>query len=242
MYRVVIAALLGWLSIMSIAMCDHGAVDEKEPVVKRYPAPQAVFEELREANQRGDWRSVYFLCTKQGQRDLVFEAVYLTGLRGGQTLEAMNEAKDKFGASDAELEKTYFEAYKNKHGHDDVIDKYLAKLNQYLESEAKGSEGSWPDKEGEAAHAFPPDRDLLRQTAYDATKHKVEFYVAIKEIDGRKHPPLIIGKLEQLVIHGDTATGHARISSEPTSGESSVPYDKPYKFRKVSGGWLIDTP
>ena len=93
--------------------------------------------------------------------------------------------------------------------------------------------------------ALPNDEELNRQALFDATKDKVGFFAAVHKILEKDRKPNVIGELEQVAIDGDTATGRVEITIVPQPGESPPVVDKNYKtfkFRRVNGGWLLDSP
>lgn len=221
--------------------------------MKVYSSPDAVFDAYRQAHRSGNWRSFYFLFTLEVQRDMVFEAQFACGEVDGPALEAIQK---KLGPTETETGKKYFEAYKRKHGHGEVIDKFLAKAIPHWEAKDREAAGAkaeaagtaTPPEEAALVEALPNDEELNRQAIYDATKDKVGFFEEVQKVLENGRNSNIIGDLRQVDIKDDKATGRAEITIVPTPGEtppksggSRPPYDKPFKFRRINGGWLLDS-
>jgi len=78
-------------------------------------------------------------------------------------------------------------------------------------------------------------------------KDKAGFFDAVAKLRVDTIDPL--GDLTQVAIKGNTATGRAKKTLIPMPGESPTPpgsappvYEKTVEFRRINGGWLIDTP
>ena len=231
--------------------CYEITAEQKEPTMQAYSSPNAVFDAYRQAYQRRDWRTLYFLFTPKVQRDMVFEAYFACGELDDPKLKAVQKT---FGCSEAALRKRYLEEYKRKHGHNEEIDKYLAEIEKATADAESNKRGAEPTKKeisdmapspAEAAvNALPNDEDLLRQVLYDLTKDKVGFFTAVQEVLEKRRKLNVIGDLEEVTIKGDTATGRAKITIVPKPGESPPKVDKidkTFKFRRVDGGWLLDS-
>ena len=214
---------------------------------KRYESPKAVFTAYREARRDGDVRKIFSLWTPKVQDTAVFESFFACGERGGadtitgHTAEA-NEISQLFGKyiDGRTLEEDYYKEYKKKHGVD--LKKFMTEHQH--------------DK---APVTPPPQDDQLWQDAVAAhIKDKAGFVAAVakhfKERDAKRHtePPVLpLGDLEHLAVHGDTASGTAKETILPyvaggesplKPGETPPVYEKPFKFRRMDGGWLIDSP
>ncbi|REK19457.1 MAG: hypothetical protein DWQ37_01275 [Planctomycetota bacterium] len=237
----------GVLVLLLLSGCPESAAQQKEAEATVYASPNAVFDAYRHAYNNQDWRSLYFLCTRELQQELVFEAAFKC-YEVGDADSATRRIEEKFGASEADLTKKYYESYKRKHGHGDVIDKYLAKAIPHLEAKAGSgveTDESQFSEEAAAVKALPADKELQIQAVYDATKDKVGYFAAVQEMVQSGRKPNVIGDLKELVVDGDTATGHATILKRPGPRESKQTdstYDKRFKFRQLNGGWLVDLP
>lgn len=250
MYRSAVFLLLACISTASLSAGDDGTAEHKEPGMKRYSSPNAVFDAYRQAYRSGDWRTFYFLFTTKAQRDLVFEANFACEDAGGAKFESLKKIRQELGAREAALGKRYLEEYKRKHGHAEAIDKYLAKAVPYWESKNKGTGASKtgesdaiPAADKAAVDDLPVDEELARAALYDATKDKVGFFTAVQKVLGEDRKANIIGDLEQVAVKGDKATGRAKITILPTRGESrpaAETIDKTFEFQRVNGGWLLD--
>ncbi len=217
--------------------------------MKAYSSPTEVFDARRQAVRSGDWRAYYSLLTPEVQRYMPFETQFVCIMRNDPTLQAIQK---KFGPTEAAAGKRYWEAYKRKHGHAELIDKALAKAIPYWESKNKGAGGTEtgqagmvpPPPESAAMDALPKDEELSRQAIYDATKDKVAFFAEVQKFIQKDRKPNIIGDLEQVTIKGDTATGHAKITILPQPGDSLQKVrktDKTFKFRRINGSWLLNS-
>jgi hypothetical protein len=99
---------------------------------------------------------------------------------------------------------------------------------------------------------------LWRDAIVAHVKDKAGFFEAVvkylHERSAKRHderPVSPLADLEDLDVRGDTATGHAKETIVPNvaGGESPlVPgrspqiYEKPFAFRRINGGWLLDSP
>lgn len=253
MYRGGLLLLPLYISTLSLSACHEGTAKQKEPVMKVHSSPTEVFDAYRQAYRSGDWRTVYFMSTSEVQRNMVYEAEFVCVAAKDPAIKAIQKV---FSPTEGMVGKRYWEEYKRKHGHAEVIDKCLAKAIPYWELKDKGAGGTEagqagtapPPPECAAMDALPKDEELFRQALYDATKDKVGFIAEVQKLDRKRRKPDIIGDLEQVTIKDDTATGQARITGVPQPGESPrkpgqapAVYEKPFKFRKVSGGWLLDS-
>lgn len=195
---------------------------------------------------------MFFLHTQEAQRYLVFGARFACEDGGGPALEAIQK---KFGPTEAAFGKRYFEEYKRKHGYADAIDKFLAKAVPYWESKekaggakAEGLGAPKPPEEAAIVDALQKDEEIARNALYDATKDTAGFFAEVQEILEKGRKPEVIGDLEQVVIMDDTASGRAEITiglaptSEPAKSPPKVEKTcRTYKFRRVNGGWLLDS-
>jgi hypothetical protein len=198
----------------------------------RYQSPKAVFDAYREAHARRDARTIFSLLTPHARDDAVFESLFscmerqgadaITGRRS--EAEEIGRIVGKYFDSPA-AENDYNKQYKKKHGtgpktspHDDQ---------------------SWYD----VVTAHVKDKAGLVEAV---AKH-------FEDIAAKRHeenPISPLGDLENLVVRGDTATGSAKETilrriasgeSPPKAGGPPSTHDKPFKFRRVNGGWLLDS-
>jgi hypothetical protein len=98
-----------------------------------------------------------------------------------------------------------------------------------------------------------PDKAEYAQVAeflYQHVSDPVAFFTEMNTVlHDAGHPPELPGGLHDLAVSGDTATAHATIAIRGIKGEPGKP-DRPFAhpaessfhFRKLNGGWLIDTP
>jgi hypothetical protein len=232
-----------------IFSASHVSLAEEEPP-KPYPSPTAVFDAYRQAYRSSDWRTFYLLFTPEAQRDLLFGANIACEDAGGAKLKSLKAVQEKFGPDEAQFGKMYFEAYKQKHDHAELIDKFLAKAVPFWKSKKNAGAGpkaeeatTPPPEEAAAIDALPKDDELGRQALYGATKDKIGFFVSVQTILEKDRRPNDIGDLEQLIIKDDTAEGSAKVTIMPGSGESPEvrKIEKTFKFRRVNDGWLLDS-
>jgi hypothetical protein len=223
-------ALLVPLCLLTASCVSSG--DDKTP--KRYASPIAVFDAYRKARDKRDSRVVFSLLTPEAQNDAVFESFFACMEQGSK--EMGPNISQYVGIGIATLEDDYEKQYKEKHGID------LAKVRAGHENDPK--------------FVPPPhDEQLWRNAVASHVKDKAGFCEAVaKHFDERaanrheENPVWPLGDLEHLVVQGDTATGSAKETILPRGGESPLKpgqsppiYQKPFKFRQVNGGWLLDS-
>jgi hypothetical protein len=233
----------------------HPSPKEADPGPERktYSSPNAVYDAYCLAVRTEDWRTLYFLHTPEAQRDMVFEAVFVCLMHDSEKPHPLISVQEEYGASEAAFGKRYYEGYKKKHGHAELIDRYLAKAIPHWESNDKGAGGSEtaqndttePPPEFAAVSALPKDDELTRQALFDATKDKVRFFAEVQKIVSEGRKPTVFGQLEHIIIKGDTATGQARLTFSPSPGsmkQDVTESDRTIKFRRINGSWLMDGP
>jgi hypothetical protein len=249
MHQRVLLGLLACISMVLLSACRRDTPDQKEPVLKTHSSPNAVFDAYRQAARSGDWRAFYFLFTPEAQRDMVFEAEFVCGVRNDPALKVIQK---RFGPAEAAVGQRYWKEYKRKHGHAEVIDTFLLKAIPYWERKEQlggGKEtaqaGTVPrPPESAVMDDLPDDEELLRQAVYDATKNKVAYFAEVQKLVGKGRKPNIVGDLEQVAIKGDTATGRVTITvvpQPPDSPQKIDKFDKTFKLRRINGGWLLDS-
>ena len=89
----------------------------------------------------------------------------------------------------------------------------------------------------------PHDDQLWRDVVVANVKDKAGFFEAVAKLS-EKDPVWPVGDLEQVVVQSDTATGRAKLTFVPSAGEPRPTVDKidkTFKFRRVNGGWLLDS-
>jgi hypothetical protein len=194
------------------------SADDKAP--KRYSSPTAVFDAFREARDKRDWRKVFPLLTPEAQSYAVFESFFeCTELGSKRTGDAVPKYVDL-----ATLTEDYHKAYKKKHG---------IGLD---EAEAK-----YKNEPTDANR--PHDTELWSDVVVAHVTDKVGFCEAVAKLS-EKEPVWPLGDLEQLAVHGDTATGKAKLTlvRQPRGSPPAVDkIDKTYRIRKTDGGWLLDS-
>ncbi len=243
------AASLSLLFLSTVSCAGSGGNAPR----RRYPSPDAVFDAYRQANKTGDWQSFYFLFTPQVQRDMVFEAYFACGEVGGDRGAKLEAIQRKFALAETAVRSRYLEAYKRKHGHAEEIDRFLAEIGKATDEAGSKQQGTRPTKKGTdsaapspaeaAVNALPKDENLFREVLYDLTNDKVGFFVAVERALEKGRKRSVIGDLEHVNTKGNAATGRAKMTILPASGESpATPYtiEKAFTFRRVNDGWLID--
>jgi len=202
---------------------------EKE-TQQRYPSPTAVFDAYREARGKREWRKVFSLLTPQAQNDAVFESVFSCMERQG---------------TDA-IRGRRFEA--------EEIGRIVEKYFDYPTA-VDGYNTQYKKKHGTDPNTSPHDDKVWYDAVTAHVNDKAEFYVAVtkyfedravKQHEEKPIPPL--GDLEQVLVHDDIATGHAptfgfHYETPPGKPAQKVEdkIDKTYKFRRLNGGWLLDS-
>ena len=204
---------------------------EEDKAPKRYASPAAVFNAYREARGKREWRKIFSLRTIEAQNDDVFESFFALGMQDTKETRAIQK---KYGLDDAAFEQALSKGYKDKYGIDIGTADGAAKAESLADS----------------------NRQLLVDVVATLVKDKPGFVeAAAKHSDERAanlheaNPVWPLGDLEHLVVQGDRATGSAKETILPRAGESPrkpgqppLIYEKPFKFRRLNGGWLLDLP
>jgi hypothetical protein len=212
-----------------VASCENSGCD-KTPT--RYQSPKAVFDAYREAQGKREWRKVFSLLTPEMQNDAAFESFFACMEQGSKEMGPIVPQYVEV----ATLNEDYQRQYKKKHGID------LAKVEQ--------------GHENDPTFVPPPlDEQLWRDVLAAHIKDKAGFCEAVAkhfdERNAKRHevdPIMPLGDLEHLVVNDDTATGSAKKTILPRPGESPLKpgqappiYEKPFKFRRINGEWLLDS-
>jgi hypothetical protein len=217
--------------------CSHSRGDDTKSI--HYQSPKAVFDAYREAQEKQEWRKLFSLLTPEAQKDAVFESFFACMERHGadaitrRDTEGMDRLIRKY-LDTSTLNEDFQKQYEKKHGVDQV------------KSEA--------DHQSDQKFVPPPRDDQLWHDIVAAhINDKAGFYEAVAkyfdESAAKRHEGNQISKLgdlEQVVLHDDTASGQAKVTIMPRPGETKgggppPAYDKPFKFRRIDGGWLIDS-
>jgi hypothetical protein len=197
------------------------ASSESDTPPQGYASPAAVFEAYREARIKRDWSKIFFLLTPDAQNDALFEGYFECGIRDSKESNAI---LSKYGLDDASLKIPLRKEYQEKYGVD------IATLDE--------------NSHGEATRTPPSlDRESVVEFVSAQVKDKVGFFGSVANLS-RDIPVAPLGDLEQVVIHNDAATGGATMTTAPTLGEPPPVVDKTHKtfrFRRVNGGWLLDS-
>ena len=189
------------------ASCASSGDDKTEKKTKKqHSSPKAVFDAYRELRGKREWRKVFSLLTPEAQNDAVFEDFFSCTMSNSKETAAIIRKYVDGAAVNDEYEKRY----KNKHGID------LAQHRAGHETDPK---------------YVPPkhDEQLWRDVVVAHIKDKAGFNeVVAKHFDKRdaklaeKESVMLLGDLEHLVLHGDTATGSAKQTIQPSPGESPL--------------------
>jgi hypothetical protein len=218
--------------LLSTVSCAGSGHDQTDKATQGYASPQAVFNAYQEARMNREDRNLFSLLTPEAQNDAVFESFFACMEQGSKEMGPIVPQYVDL----ATLGDDYEKQYKKKHGID------LAKFRA--------------EHEHDRTFVAPPPHDdqLWRDVVAAHIKDKAGFFEAVAkhfdERDAKRHeeaPVSPLGELEQVVVHDDMATGHAKMTilrrpgeSPPKSEKPSV-YEKPFKFRRLNGGWLLDS-
>ena len=192
---------------------------------RRYPSPTAVFDAYREVRGKREWRKVFSVLTLEMQNDSVFETFFGCAEHNSKEEQAIVKKYVDSTAANAAFEKKY----KERHGID-------------ISEASKGHETDPMYKPPS------PDPDLFRELIAAHVKDKAGFVEAVAKLS-ESNPVCPLGDLENLVLRGDTATGSAKETFLPRIGNTPPPppgqspsvYERPFTFRRVNGGWLLDS-
>jgi hypothetical protein len=214
--------------LLFMVSCVNSVDDTQK---KRYPSPAAVFDAYREARSGRDWRKCFSCLTSKVQDDAIFENVFACAEHDSKEERAILK---KYGVDEATLTDTLKKEYKAKHGvyPDD------ATLNDALDKEygadaAKSGAAQIGTKSGPPPVAT--NRDVMRNIVSTHVKDKAGFFEANASLL-EKNAITPLGDLEQIVVNGDTATGRANVGRQI---EDKI--YKSFRFRRVNGGWLLDS-
>lgn len=229
------------IPLFLFAATRAGSGEDKTPSL--YPSPTAVFDAYRKARDKRDARTVFAILTPQAQNDAVFESFFACIERQGADAitgrgsEVIARLVGRF-LDTRTLNDDYEKQYKKKHGID------IAKVEE--------------GHKNDPTFVPPPhDEQLWRDVVAAHVKDKAGFYEAVaKHFDERaaerheENPISPLGGLEHLVVEGDTAKGSAKETilrriasgeSPPKAGGPPPIYEKPFKFRRINDGWLLDS-
>jgi len=202
--------------VLLLTVSCASSEDDKAP--NRYPSPKAVFDAFREARTKEQMGKIFFLVTPEVQDGMVFESFFECAALHSEEASAVAAKYVDL----ATLDQDHAKQYKTKHG----IDPDKATASQ----------------KDDPASAPPDDDQLWQDVVVEHVKDKVGFVVAVSKLS--KDPIEPLGDLESLAIDGDTATGTAKQTFVPGPGESPPAVDKidkEFRFRKINGGWLLDS-
>ena len=228
-----------YYSDCSIPSVDRVVRDaENDNPQNRYVSPIAVFDAFRQARASRDWRKVFFCLTPDGQKNAVFEAFFGCAERGSE--EDLATLKT-YGLDEATLKDTLKNEYKARHGvyPDDAT--LLEAIDRQYGADAPGAGAIKNAAESEAAMLARKEA-VVRNLVVVHVKDKAGFFEAAAKLSKRSVSPL--GDLEWVIVRGDAATGSAKLTYIPTPGESPrivKTHDKTFRFRKIDGGWLLDS-
>jgi hypothetical protein len=210
--RIVVAVV----PLFALTALYLASADDKAP--NRYASPAAVFDAFRKARAKKDMRSVFPLLTPEAQDHCVAESFFSCMEAGSKRT---GDVVPKF-VDGAALTDDYDKAYKKKH------DVATAKREQ---------------RKNPTSAPPPHDGQLWNEVVVAHVKDKVGFCEAVEKLFGN-NPVEPLGDLEQVAVDGDTATGKAKLTLGPLPGELPRAVDKidtTYRFRKIDGGWLLDS-
>ncbi len=210
------------LIVSAMIVCSLPAFAQQKKM-NDYSSPQAVYESMRDANQRRDWESYSACLTIAAQKYELFELYFASLLVDNE------EGKRLLG--------TFFDLKKLGEDYDR---KKEAKLRALA---AKGDNAALR----EAQETYKSiHNDLYRDAFFDHISNKVGFYSAASVLLKSQLEP-VLGAFEEAVITGDTATGTAKMTTFYRQGIPGQPWkkvaiegNKNFNFRKIDGKWLID--
>lgn len=224
-----------WLAVSLVPfflLATSCASSGSDKTPKRYQSPNAVFNAYREARAKRDARAVFSLLTPQAQNNAVFESVFSCMERQGtDAIRGRRFEAEEIGR----IVEKYFD--------------YPATVDDYNTQYKK--------KHGTDPKTSPHDDKVWYDAVTAHVNDKAAFYVAVtKHFEDRavkqdeENPISPLGDLEHLVVQGDTATGSAKETilrriasgeSPPKAGGPPSTLDKPFKFRRINDGWLLDS-
>ena len=212
------------------ALNSIGHNDAMGDVPNSYPSPAAIFDAYRKARDKRDARAVFSLLTPEAQSDAVFETVFSCMERQGT--DAITGRRSDAKEIGRIVEKHF--------DYPAVVDDYNTQYKK---------------KHGTDPKTSPHDDKVWYDAVTAHVKDKAGFYVAVtKHFEERaaklheEKPVSPLGDLEHVVVQDDTATGHAatfgfHYETPPGKPTQKVEdrIDKTFKFRRINGGWLLDS-
>jgi hypothetical protein len=227
---------------------------------KAYSSPREVFDALRAAIAKQDWRAVYYCHTREARDNLVFEAYFGCNmqLHNPKVLAVLK----KYGADPDAITADYQKRYQEKHGVD------IAQLSADRANMRAKAVAAYSRKQGknapsqknpgavtavliDQADLGPPlprtDEMLFREVVTARVTDKAGFFEAANKIFANTEQPPQIGELTALTVKGNTALGHANKIIYHVSTTAGQPpkriaqnIARTYHFRKSQYGWLFE--
>jgi hypothetical protein len=251
------------LGVILCAILLNSEAQTKPPSAtpaKAYSSPQEVFDALRDATDRQDWRTVFLCQTPNARDNLVFETYFACNmhLHNPQVLAVLK----KYGADPAVITADYYKRYHKKHGVDIAkliaqrADKRAEAAVAYLQKQGKnvraqnnrGDVVPVPVTEADIGPPLPgTDEKLFHEVVSARVADKAGFFEAANKIIMDKEMLPKIGQLTELTVRGNTATGHATktlyhfstaVGQTPQKGAQS--FTLTYHFQKTPRGWLLE--
>lgn len=217
---------------------------------KTFSSPREVFDVFRQAQEKRDWRTVFYCWTPRARKVCVFEALFACQMNPDDhnVLAVLKE----YGVKDDAIEAEYFKLYKAKHGVD------LAKLKSDREAKVRAmgvrikqeredssDGGPIPVDNATVPPQLPEDLDLLREAVSTGIADNEGFYIAVNTLfANRDHDMTPIGPLEKVTVRGNTATGSASTTlfhlELPLNKKFGQKITTTYHFRRLANGWFLE--
>jgi hypothetical protein len=187
-----------------------------------HSSPDAVWDAFREAEKNGDWRTVWFCLLPEERNRLAFGLLFVCGTAGNQDVQAVLKAYG-VAADDPTWADDHLEGLQIDHAW------CRRKAIEVCETWPVPGLGSKPADENVVA-AGPDAEPIASQLdrRIDAVARQYEsaeiagsmvvdkvgfFAAAMNVLMNRTRERTLIGKLEEVTIDGETATGHADVTS-----------------------------
>jgi hypothetical protein len=184
-----------------------------------YSSPKAVYESMRDAGKRRDWKSYLACLTTAAQKDELLEMFWLCA-EG-----APEKARPILGPFIGDP-RNVFEDYEKRK---------KAKLRAL---EEKGDKAALKHAQ---ENYKTVSNDDFKDTLFEHIPDKAAYYGAARALLQSDLTP-DLGEFEDAVITGDSATGTAKIKSYYLDGgkKTALEDNKMFSFRRADGKWLID--
>jgi len=186
-----------------------------------YDSPQAVYDAMKAAGEKKDWKGVSQCMTPESQSAMSGAMVMM-----GTMMKSMGALVAMGGGEEAEEFKTAMEK----------IDKILEK-HGVTEEALKGAQEKMATMQTASDSEKLATLTQFASSIKDKPAFLAEMLTVLEDMQQGKSPvALDNSELQGLEVDGDTATG---MIVKTVDGEKQ---EEPIEFKKINGGWLVEIP